>query len=55
MRLAIAKTLIGLPGIDYVNVLVEGREEGHDLAALMPMGTLSRLSTEDLSAQWAQL
>ena len=55
VRLAIAKTLIGLPGIDYVNVLVEGREEGHDLAALMPMGTLSRLSTEDLSAQWAQL
>ena len=55
VRLAIAKTLIELPEIDYVNVLVEGREEGHDLAALMPMGTLSRLGTEDLSAQWAQL
>lgn len=55
VRLAIASTLIELPGIDYVNVLVEGREEGHDLAALMPMGTLSRTSTANLSAQWAQL
>lgn len=55
VRAAIAGTLIELPGIDYVNVLVEGREEGHDLAALMPMGALSRLNTADLSAQWAQM
>ena len=40
VRMAIASTLIELPDIDYVNVLVEGREEGQDLAALMPMGTL---------------
>ena len=54
-RVAIANTLTELSGVDYVNVLVEGREEGQDLGAQIPMGTLSRSAGGDVSALWNQL
>lgn len=53
-RVAIANTLTELPDVDYVNVLVEGREEGQDLGAQIPTGTLSR-SDGDVAALWTQL
>lgn len=54
-RLAIANTLTQLPGIEDVNILVEGREEGLDLAAQVPTGTLSATGAVDIQAQWARL
>lgn len=53
-RVAIANTLTELPDIDYVNVLVEGREEGLDLGAQIPTGTLSRSASGDVAALWNQ-
>ena len=46
VRMAIANTLTGFSEIQYVNVLVGGREEGLDLGAMLPVGTISR--AEDL-------
>ena len=54
-RLAIVNTLTELPDITYVNVLVEGREEGLDLAGLIPAGALSRQTAGDVEAAWRQM
>ena len=55
LRLAIAGTLTELPGVGYVNVLVGGREEGFDLGATLPVGTLSRVRDTDAGAQYRRL
>ncbi len=54
-RLAIAETLCSLPKISYVNVLIGGREEGIDLAATVPAGTLTRSGDNDVSARYSLL
>lgn len=55
VRQAVANTLTEFSGISYVNVLVGGREEGFDLGASMPVGTLSRTGDLDVGAQYARL
>lgn len=55
VRLAVANTLCELPEISYVNVLVDGREEGLDLGATMPVGTLSRVEDLDARARYEKL
>lgn len=54
LRQGVANTLTELPGISYVNVLVGGREEGFDLGATFPVGTLSRVDDMDVGAQYAR-
>lgn len=55
VRLAIARTLTEISGVNYVNVLVDGREEGLDLGATLPVGTLSRVQDLDAGAQYRRL
>jgi spore germination protein GerM len=50
MRAAIAGTLVGSDGIQYVNVLVGGKEES---ALTLPTGALTR-TDGNLTALWAQ-
>lgn len=52
LRLAITHTLTEFAEISYVNVLIGGREEGFDLAATMPVGTLSRAEDLDVAARY---
>lgn len=52
VRLAVAGTLTEFPGVSYVNVLVDGREEGVDLGATQSAGTLSRVRDLDVGAQY---
>lgn len=54
-RMAIVNTLTELPNIDYVQVLVEGREEGLDLEVTMPCGALVRHAGGDIGALWNQM
>lgn len=49
---AIANTLTQWGDIRFVNVLVNGRQQGLNTAGNLPMGSLSRTQNEDLSAQW---
>lgn len=49
LRLAIANTLTELPDTDYVNVLIDGRDAGLDVAMTLPTGLLSRYPSGDLS------
>ncbi len=51
MRAAIAGTLVGTDGIQYVNVLIGGKEES---SLALPSGALSR-TDGNLTALWAQL
>ena len=51
MREVIAATLIGLDGIETVNVLIAGREEG---LFSLPAGAISSVH-EDLTAEWTRL
>ena len=55
MRVAIACTLTEFADIDAVNVLIGGREEGLDLGATFPVGTLQRTADLDLGASFARL
>lgn len=55
VRLAIAETLTEFSEIGYVNVLIGGREEGFDLGATMPLGTLSRVSDLDVGGRYDRL
>ncbi len=50
MRAAIAGTLVGTDGVQYVNVLIGGKEES---ALSLPSGTLTR-TDGNLTALWAQ-
>lgn len=54
-RMVIVNTLTELSDISYVNILVEGREEGIDLANTIPCGTLTRLASGELDSPWRQL
>jgi len=51
MRAAIAATLVGTDGIQYVNVLIGGKEES---SLALPSGALTR-TDGNLTALWAQL
>jgi len=53
-RMAIANTLTELPYVSYVNVLVEGREEGIATGSNIPYGTLARQPNTDVDAAWRQ-
>jgi len=55
VRQAIANTLTEFSQITYVNVLIGGREEGLDLGATMPVGTLTRENELDMRAAYARL
>ena len=52
LRLAITHTLTEFSEVSYVNVLIGGREEGFDLAATMPVGTLSRAEDMDVASRY---
>lgn len=55
VRQAVANTLGGLSGIAYVNVLIGGREEGLDLGATTPVGTLTRIDDLDVQGRYNRL
>lgn len=49
---AITNTLTQWGDIRYVNLLINGRQQGVDTAATMPQGSLSQSSEEDFDALW---
>ena len=55
VRQAVANTLGGLSGISYCQVLVGGREEGLDLGATTPVGTLTRVDDLDVQGRYKRL
>ena len=55
IRMAIACTLTEFTEIDAVNVLIGGREEGFDLGATLPVGTLQRTADLEIGASYARL
>ena len=55
VRQAVANTLGSLTGIAYVNVLIGGREEGLDLGATTPVGTLTRVDDLDVQGRYNRL
>ena len=54
VRMAIAGTLTEFSEISYVNVLIGGREEGLDLGAVLPVGTMTREENLDVRAQYSR-
>lgn len=55
VRLAIAGTLTEFSHVSYVNILVDGREEGVDLGATQSAGTLSRVQDMDVGTRYRNL
>lgn len=55
MRMAIAHTLTEFSDIQAVNVLIGGREEGFDLGATLPVGTLLRSGDLDVGTSYDRL
>ena len=55
VRLAIANTLTEFSEISYVNVLIGGREEGLDLSATLPVGTLTHTDELNVSGRYNRL
>ena len=55
VRQAVTNTLTEFSEIAYVNVLIGGREEGLDLGASVPVGTMTRLADLDVAAQYSLL
>lgn len=55
VRMAIANTLTEFSEISYVNVLIGGREEGLDLGATLPVGTITRVDDLDVGARYSRL
>jgi len=55
VRLAIANTLTEFSEISYVNVLIGGREEGFDLGATLPVGTLTHTDDLQVGARYSRL
>lgn len=55
VRMAIANTLTEFSEVSYVNVLIGGREEGLDLRATLPVGTLTRTDDPDISTRYSRL
>lgn len=54
VRMAITNTLTEFSEISYVNVLIGGREEGLDLGAALPVGTMTREESLDVRAQYSR-
>lgn len=54
VRMAIANTLTEFSEISHVNVLIGGREEGLDLGATLPVGTMTREDNLDVRAQYSR-
>lgn len=54
VRMAITNTLTEFSEISYVNVLIGGREEGLDLGATLPVGTMTREENLDVRAQYSR-
>ena len=55
VRQAVTNMLTEFSDISYVNVLIGGREEGLDLGASVPVGTMTRTSDPDVAAQYSLL
>ncbi len=55
VRQAVTNTLTEFSEISYVNVLIGGREEGLDLGASVPVGTMTRTGDLDVAAQYGLL
>lgn len=54
VRASIANTLCEAAGISYVNVLVNGREDGADIASTIPNGLFTVMPADELNARWRQ-
>ncbi|MDR1570264.1 MAG: GerMN domain-containing protein [Oscillospiraceae bacterium] len=54
VRAAIVNTLTGVEGLSTVGVLVNGREDGVDLASTIPYGLLRRFTAGDIDTPWKQ-
>ncbi len=52
LRVAIANTLTELPGTNYVNVLINGRDIGLDFTGTLPTGVMARYPSGDISTYW---
>ena len=55
VRAALTNTLAELGGISRVGVLINGREDGSDIASTNPVGLLPRISEGDIDSYWNQL
>ncbi len=55
LRVAITNTLTELPGTNYVNVLINGRDIGLDFEGTLPTGVLARYPSGDVSTYWGQM
>jgi spore germination protein GerM len=50
VRMALTYALTGLPGVEYVGVLVSGRDEAIDSGGAVPYGLHSRPASEDIES-----
>lgn len=55
LRVAITNTLTEMAGTNYVNILVDGRDIGIDIAETIPTGVMSRYPGNDILPYWNQL
>lgn len=55
LRVAIINTLTELPDINYVNILVYGRDIGLDVGETIPTGVMARYPGSDVETYWRQL
>lgn len=55
LRQAVTNTLTEFSPVAYVNVLVGGREEGFNLRATLPVGTMTRAGDLDVGAQYDRI
>ena len=55
LRVAITNTLAELAGIQYVQVLVDGRDTGLNLTGTLPTGALARYPSGSISSYWGQI
>lgn len=55
LRMAITNTLVELPGVKYVNTLINGWDTGLDVAMTLPVGVMARYPSGDIAAFWSQV
>lgn len=55
LRVAITNTMTALPGINYVNVLIDGRDIGLNFEGTLPTGVLSSYPSGDVTTLWGQM
>lgn len=55
LRVAIINTLTELPELNYVNILVYGRDIGLDLAETIPTGVMARYPGNDIVSYWSRV